>query len=131
MRTYGIFVKKDKKAEKIDDVLLIEEGVNFYAVIFNVFWFLFHGLWQVAALSCVMASLAIFMPLTLRFVFLSLLLLLSGLESNNILMYSLDRRGSYYFVGFSMGVDKQDAKLRFLNEVNSENHSNNNLIVKD
>jgi hypothetical protein len=130
MKTYNIFVKKDRKTGTIDDVLLIREGLNLYAIVFNVFWFLFHQLWEMAIVICATASLALFMPLALGFVFLFVLLLLVGLESNNILMYILDRRGNYYFAGFSIGTDRQDAKLKFLDEINKDNRDNN-FVIKD
>ncbi|MDR2078040.1 MAG: DUF2628 domain-containing protein [Rickettsiales bacterium] len=130
MKTYGIFVKKDKKTGTVDDVFLVKEGANMFALIFNVFWFLFHKLWHMAILTCVLASLALFMPLTLGFVFICILMLLIGLEGNNILMHSLDQRGNYYFAGFSMGINRQDAKLKFLDGINKEN-SSNNFIFKN
>jgi hypothetical protein len=129
MKTYGIFIKKDEKTGTIDDVLLIREGLNLYAIVFSVFWFLFHRLWWGALLFCAAASLALLMPMALGFVFIVILLLLVGLESNNMLMYSLDQRGNYYFVDFSTGIDEEDAKLKFLDKINKENQ-NDNVIIK-
>ena len=45
MKSYSIFIKKNKENESVDDVILVKEGFNFYALIFNILWFLFKKMW--------------------------------------------------------------------------------------
>ena len=48
MKLYNALIKKDKN-NKIEDVVLLEEGASFLAFVFGGLWFLFHRMWLNAA----------------------------------------------------------------------------------
>ena len=57
MKSYSIFVKKSKSDESIDDVILVREGFNFYALFFNILWFLLKKMWICSAVITAMICL--------------------------------------------------------------------------
>lgn len=44
MKLYSALIKKDQN-NKIEDVVLLEEGFSFMAFVFSGLWFLFHKMW--------------------------------------------------------------------------------------
>lgn len=128
MRSYSIFIKKNKENESIDDVILIKEGFNFYASIFNIFWFLFNKMWICSFIFISIVSLIIYIfcnCIALSMIFLILIFI--GFEANNLLIRKF-QGSDYYFVGYSTGNDEKEAKLRFLDNFNKENKDKNKVI---
>lgn len=128
MNTYSIFVKQNRKSKSLDDVTLVKEGFNIFAMIFNMFWFLYNKLYLFALLFFVIINCSIiFFSYTISTIFIFLFCLLIGFEANNLLLYRFQKE-KYFFVGYSTGKDKEEAQLRFLDEVNKEAKNNNQVI---
>jgi hypothetical protein len=53
---------------------------------------------------------------------------LLGFEAENALFYRL-KKEKYYFVGFSIGVDESDAKMKFLEQINKQNKIEDKLMT--
>ena len=118
--TYSIFVKQNRRTKALDDVILIKEGFNIFAMIFNIFWFLCNKLYLFAFISFVIIDVSyIFLPNSMSMIFIFLFCLLIGFEANNLLLYRFQRE-KYFFVGYSTGKDKKEATVRFLDEVNKD-----------
>lgn len=128
MNTYSIFVKQNKKSKSLDDVILVKEGFNLFAMIFSVLWFLYNKLYLFALLSFMFINFSIlFFSYSISTIFIFLFCLLIGFEANNLLLYRFQRE-KYFFVGYSTGKNKDEAQLRFLDEVNREAKNNNQVI---
>lgn len=128
MKTYNIFIKQNKDNEAVEDILLIKEGFNMFAFVFNIFWFLSNKLWLFAAIAFAIINLVtiIFSPIVSS-AFMFLFSLLIGFEANNLLLYRFQRE-KYYFVGYTTGNNRKEAELRFLDDIN-KNAKNNEKIV--
>lgn len=128
MKTYNIFIKQNKDNEAVEDILLIKEGFNMSAFVFNIFWFLSNKLWLFAAIAFAIINLVtiIFSPVVSS-AFMFLFSLLIGFEANNLLLYRFQRE-KYYFVGYTTGNNRKEAELRFLDDIN-KNAKNNEKIV--
>ncbi|MDR1495177.1 MAG: hypothetical protein LBI29_04070 [Rickettsiales bacterium] len=128
MKTYGVFVRKNIKTGALEKVILLANGFNVYAAVFSLFWFLANGLWHVALLSGLFLGMIILIPPVLGFFILLSLVLLAGFFANGMLAHSLDRRGNYYFAGLASGIDRQDARKKFLEEINEKYREKNQVI---
>lgn len=128
MKTYNIFIKQNKDNKAVEDILLIKEGFNMSAFVFNIFWFLSNKLWLFAAIAFAIINLVtiIFSPVVSS-AFMFLFSLLIGFEANNLLLYRFQRE-KYYFVGYTTGNNRKEAELRFLDDIN-KNAKNNEKIV--
>jgi hypothetical protein len=128
MKTYNIFVKQEDKTERLIDVILVREGFNIFATIFNILWFIYNRLWLFALLTFFVINFAFYiLPVYVCTVFVILFLILLGFEANNFLLYRFQRE-KYYFIGYSIGNDEKDAKMKFLDEINIENKEKNRVI---
>ncbi len=128
MKSYSIFIKKNKENESVDDVILVKEGFNFYALIFNILWFLFKKMWicSIVFIIIIPSILYIFSHFV-AFPIILLILVFIGLEANDLLIKKF-QKSDYYFVGYSTGNDEKEAKLRFLDSLNQENKDKNKII---
>ncbi len=128
MKSYSIFIKKNKENESVDDVILVKEGFNFYALIFNILWFLFKKMWicSIVFIIIIPSILYIFSHFV-AFSIILLILVFIGLEANDLLIKKF-QKSDYYFVGYSTGNDEKEAKLRFLDSLNQENKDKNKVI---
>lgn len=128
MNTYSIFVKQNRRSKSLDDVILVKEGFNVFAMIFNIFWFLSNKLYLFTIISFVIINFSmLFFSHSVFIVFLFLFCLLIGFEANNLLLYRFQKE-KYFFVGYSTGKNKEEAQLRFLDEVNKEAKNNNQVV---
>lgn len=128
MKSYSIFIKKNKENESVDDVILVKEGFNFYALIFNILWFLFKKMWicSIVFIIIIPSILYIFSHFV-AFPIVLLILVFIGLEANDLLIKKF-QKSDYYFVGYSTGNDEKEAKLRFLDSLNQENKDKSKVI---
>ena len=128
MKSYSIFVKKSKNDESIDDVILVKEGFNFYALFFNILWFLLKKMWICSAVvTTVICLICYVFSYSVATSIISLILIFIGFEANNLLIKKF-QKNNYYFVGYSSGNDEKEAKLRFLDSVNQENKDKNKIF---
>jgi hypothetical protein len=128
MKTYNIFIRQEEKTEKLTDVILVKEGFNIFAALFNIFWFLYNKLWLFAMLAFFIINFALYVFSSyICGIFVILFLILLGFEANNLLLYRFQRE-KYYFIGYSIGRDEKDAKIKFLDEINAENKEKNRVI---
>ena len=128
MNTYSIFVKQNRKSKSLDDVILVKEGFNIFAMIFNMFWFLYNKLYLFFFISLIIINFSILIfSYNIAIVFIFLFCLLIGFEANDLLLYRFQRE-KYFFIGYSTGKDKEEAQLRFFDEINNEAKNKNQVI---
>lgn len=129
MKSYCIFVKRDPKTEVIEDVVLVRDGFNFKAMLFNTFWFLYHKLWLAAGVSALVLELLFwFFRTNVYFVLATLGMLFIGFEANNVLIYKFRKNKDYFFAGYALGRDEKEAKMRFLDDINAKNKDEGRIV---
>lgn len=120
MNSYSIFVKQSKKSKALEDVILVKEGFNFFAMFFNIFWFLCNKLYLFAIIYFILIKFAFaIFSVYIAWTFAFLFSLLIGFEANNLLLYRFQRE-KYFFIGYTTGNNRKEAEVRFLDEVNRE-----------
>jgi hypothetical protein len=128
VKIYDVFIKQNAQNSKIEDVLLVKAGFNWQAFLFSIFWFLFNRLWLFSFLFlmyCFMVN--IFLSSFASKVFIVLTNVVLGFEAENILVYRF-RKENYYFVGIAMGRDEDEAKVKFLEDINKQNKDDGKVI---
>ncbi len=116
MRLYNALIKKDQN-NKIEDVVLLEEGFSFMAFLFSGLWFLFHKMWLNAAvifaINYVLQSLGeagALSKLDLMFLEFSFLIIIAY-NANHWFSEYLLRRG-YQISGFVLAANKAEARIK-------------------
>ncbi|NBV06229.1 MAG: DUF2628 domain-containing protein [Proteobacteria bacterium] len=125
MKLYNALIKKNQEG-KIAEVVLLKEGFSIWAFLFSAFWFLYHKMRK---------EFLVLLLVNFVFVFTKKLNFLSGfdnfflemafffiiaLNANYWLVDAMKKRG-YEFVGLVFGSDAANAKMRFVENLKSEN----------
>jgi len=118
MKSYNILIKKNQN-NKIDNIVLIKEGFSFYALVFSVFWFLYHKMYkEFAILLLVALSISVLGNLHPDFdkVIIDILMsVIIAINANHWRENHLKKEG-YEFVDVIFGKDKEEAQINFLNQ---------------
>ena len=119
--TYMVFVKASKKSDRFEDLVLLKNGFNLSAMIFNILWLLFNNCYILTAISVILVKIIQHYFTTfgsiITYVMLAVLL---GFEADDILISLYKRNKNYIFVGVIMGNSENEAKVKFLEEMNKE-----------
>ena len=127
MKVYRIFLKKDGE-NKIEDLKILKEGFDFNSLLFGCFYFYLRRLWWQEGVILIILLLSIFMP-SLFFIFFPLLfviLVYFGFKSVNWYSKKLLDLG-YVYLGYSIGNNIKEAKLKFLETLNNDYSDNDKL----
>ena len=130
MNLYKGLVKFDKD-NKIEDVIVIDEGFSWGALILNPIWFLFHKMWLEFFLFL---SILILFNWTSRFGFYDFfmqasLIFMIALNSKSWYFDALTKRKKYCFMAMVFGANATEAKIKFINQINLQNKENNEKII--
>ena len=130
MNLYKGLVKFDKD-NKIEDVVVIDEGFSWGALIFNPIWFLFHKMWLEFFLFL---SILIFFNWTsifgiYDFFMEASLIFMMALNSKSWYFDALTKRKKYCFMAMVFGMNPTEAKIKFINQINLQNKENNEKII--
>lgn len=130
MKTYKIYLKKNKKGV-FEDVVLITEGFILWALLFNLFWLIHKKMWKYVlfvlsffVLLDVLKTYDIIYPYVVFPIQFGAVLLI-GFEGGNWYEKTLQKKG-YELLGHSIGRNKQEARLRFLDQM----HKNKGQSLK-
>jgi len=130
MNLYKGLVKFDKD-NKIEDIVVIDEGFSWVALIFNPIWFLFHKMWLEFFLFL---SILILFNWTSRFGIYDFfmqasLIFMMALNSKSWYFDALTKRKKYCFMAMVFGMNATEAKIKFINQINLQNNENNEKII--
>jgi hypothetical protein len=130
MNLYKGLVKLDKD-NKIEDIVVIDEGFSWVALIFNPIWFLFHKMWLEFFLFL---SILILFNWTSRFGIYDFfmqasLIFMMALNSKSWYFDALIKRKKYCFMAMVFGMNATEAKIKFINQINLQNKENNEKII--
>ena len=127
MKLYSVLIKKNN-SEKIEDLIFVKEGFSFAAFFFSNLWFLYHRMWrEFFLLILVNFIFAYFFTLLSDFdkIFLQIaFVFIVALNANHWLCEYLKKK-NYQFVGLVFGADLTNAKIRFLNNFQTDCEKNN------
>ena len=130
MNLYKGLVKFDKD-NKIEDIIVIDEGFSWGALILNPIWFLFHKMWLEFFLFL---SILILFNWTSRFGIYDFfmqasLIFMMALNSKTWYFDALTKRKKYCFMAMVFGANATEAKIKFINQINLQNKENNEKII--
>ena len=130
MNLYKGLVKFDKD-NKIEDIIVIDEGFSWGALILNPIWFLFHKMWLEFFLFL---SILILFNWTSRFGIYDFfmqasLIFMMALNSKSWYFDALTKRKKYCFMAMVFGTNATEAKIKFINQINLQNKENNEKII--
>jgi hypothetical protein len=118
MRVFTAFERPGPPGLSSDsDVVLVEEGGSFAAMVLPVIWPLIKSMWIVAAAQVLVIAGLVLMPLLivdsgLFVAFLAIVLaVLMGLHANDLRRWTLRQRG-FSFSGIVAGTDVAEAERR-------------------
>ena len=110
MTTYAIYAKpSDRNAE---DAIFVPDAFSWGGFIFTGFWALWNRMWIAGSIVISIAMLGSALPPAPQFLLNLAISILMGLHGNDLLSWSLARRG-YSQIGLSNGRTLEEAELRF------------------
>jgi hypothetical protein len=110
MTTYAIYaMPSDRNAA---DAIFVPDAFSWGGFIFNGFWALWNRMWIVGAIVAAILLLGTVLPPVLQFLVNLAVGVLMGLHGNDLLGWSLARRG-YSEIGLSNGSSLEEAELRY------------------
>ena len=108
MTTYAVYAKPDDTLNAV----FVADRFSWGAFVFTTFWALWNCMWIVAAVLLALLALSYALPVALQFVFSTCLSFLLGFHGNDLLCWSLARRG-YAEIGLATGGNLEAAELNF------------------
>jgi hypothetical protein len=110
MTTYAIYAKpSDRNAA---DAIFVPDAFSWGGFIFTGFWALWNRMWIVGAIVISIALLGSALPPAPQFLLNLAISILVGLHGNDLLGWSLARRG-FSQIGLSKGSSLEESELRF------------------
>ena len=110
MTTYSIYAKPND--ETAAEAIFLPDSFSWGAFVFTWVWALWNRMWIVAALVLSVMFIASALPAVPQFLLTLGVNILMGLHGNDLLGWSLTRRG-YSEIGLSNGGSMEEAELRF------------------
>ena len=114
MTTYSIFAKpEDRNAQ---DAIFVSDGFSWGGFVFTGLWALWNRMWIAGTIVISISVLGSTLPTALQFLLSLAVSILMGLQGNDLLRWSLTRRG-YSEIALSSGNSLEEAELRFYGDV--------------
>jgi Protein of unknown function (DUF2628) len=113
MTTYSIYAKPDDRAAA--EAIFLPDSFSWGAFVFTWVWAMWNRMWIVAALVLSVMIIASALPAIPQFLLALGVSILMGLHGNDLLGWSLTRRGLSE-IGLSNGGSLEEAELRFYAE---------------
>ena len=110
MTTYSIYAKSNDTTAA--DAIFLSDRFSWAGFVFTWVWALWNRMWIVGSIALAMMLVAAVLPSQLQFLLSLGASILLGLHGNELLGWSLARRG-YSEIGLSNGRSLEEAELRF------------------
>jgi Protein of unknown function (DUF2628) len=111
MATYAVYARPDDPLNAV----FVAENFSWGAFVFTTFWALWNRMWIVAVVLFALLAMSSALPIPLQFVFSTCLSFLLGFHGNDLLGWSLARRG-YAEIGLATGGNLEAAELNFYSD---------------
>jgi len=113
VKIFGIYCSKADK----NHVIAIQEGFSFYALIFGIFWALYHRIWTAVIVTFLIAIFCTFFTSKLGnmtcFFLNNLMMLVYGFFGQDMLAYKLSNQ--YYFADTVIAHNAEEAEIKYRN----------------
>ena len=117
MKLYNIFIKQDS-AGRVEDVVLLKDGISIIALISTPFWFLYHKMWNeffaVVFITIIFSLFAEFSSELTEALLQSILLFLIAVNANYWRGENLRKKRNYFFGGVVFAKSAAEAKSNFV-----------------
>jgi len=116
------FTAHSKDGKSADDVVLLREGFNWWALLFPLLWLAIKGMWIVLIIALAAQFLiwaiaeALGFGEAMRLIFSLAINLILGFEGNELLRWTYERRG-FSEVGLVEARDIEEAEYLFFTEI--------------
>jgi len=111
-----IFAVYCSKADK-NHIIAIPEGFSFSALIFGIFWAMYHRIWTAVIVTFLIAVICTFFTSKLGgaacFFLNNLMMLIYGFFGQDMLAYKLSNQ--YYFADIVVAHNAEDAEIKYRN----------------
>ena len=133
MKIYRIFLKKADSG-KIQDLELIAEGYSYLSLFFGFFYLFYKKLWLQGLLVFLLCLLSMTAQYILSGFYIGVIavlgsLVFSGFEYIDWKSKKMIKDG-YQYLGYSSGNNEREAKLKFLENINSNQEQSNKMEQK-
>lgn len=133
MKIYRIFLKKADDG-KIQDLELIADGYSYLSLFFGFFYLFYKKLWLQGSLLFLLCILSMTAQYILSGFYIGIIavlgsLVFSGFEYIDWKSKKMIKDG-YQYLGYSSGNDEREAKLKFLENINSNQEQSNKMEQK-
>jgi Protein of unknown function (DUF2628) len=110
MTTYSIFAKPEDGYAQ--DAIFVPDGFSWGGFVFTGLWALWNRMWIAGAIVISVSVLGSALPPAAQLLLNLAVSILMGLHGNDLLAWSLARRG-YHEIGLSSGDSPEEAELRY------------------
>jgi hypothetical protein len=130
MKLYRALVKLDKN-NKIENVVVVDDGFSWKALLFNPLWFLFHRMWvEFIMFLLIFFCFGIFSKFGDYDIFMKIsLIFMIALNSKTWYFDFLTKYKKYDFVGVAFGSNPVEAKLKIIEQIKQNNKENPEQII--
>lgn len=130
MKLYKALVKFDKD-NKIENIVVVDDGFSWGAFLFNPLWFLFHKMWIESILFLLIFFCFTFFSKLGDYDFFMKIVLIFMIALNSKTWYidSLIMRKKYCFVGAIFGLNAVEAKIKIIEQIKLNNKENSEEII--
>jgi len=125
MKLYRALVKLDKN-NKIENVIVVDDGFSWKALLFNPLWFLYHQMWiEFIMFLLIFFCFGLFSSFGDYDIFMKLsLIFMIALNSKTWYIDYLIKYKKYTFVGVVFGSDAVEAKIKIIEQIKLNNKEN-------
>ena len=127
MTTYSIFAKPEDRYAQ--DAIFVSDRFSWGGFVFTGLWALWNRMWIVGAIVISVSLTGSALPPALQLLLSLAVSVLMGLHGNDLLAWSLARRG-FREIGLCSGDSLEEAELRYYGDA-AEIPSESSLALKD
>ena len=130
MKLYRALVKFDKD-NKIENIVVVDDGFSWKALFFNPLWFLFHRMWiEFIMFLLIFFCFGIFSKFGDYDILMKIsLIFMIALNSKTWYIDFLTKYKKYTFVGVAFGSNAVEAKIKIIEQIKLNNKENPEEII--
>lgn len=119
MNIYCVY--KDSRKNQQDELLIVKQGFSLFASIFNVFWAIYHKMWLLVFLTCIVSIIALPLEkMQLYYILDIAILLIFGFFAEDLRNYYILKKG-YMLSDIIAATHEEEAELKYYYKLNMQN----------
>jgi len=130
MKLYKGLIKFDRN-NKIEDIIVLDDGFSWKALFFNPLWFLFNKMWIEFILFLLIFVIFNYFAEYGIYDYIMQLSLIFMIALNSKTWYAdfLIKRKKYQIGAIILSNDKVEAKIKLINQISLQNKENNEKFI--